>query len=725
LKKRNIFLGGALVLLAGLAFWAGLALLAPAAPAEPALAAKILVTEMGIYEITARDLRALGWENVDPASLRLEYQGEPYPFVVRGEGADLRLYFHGFPPLPPLDHSTAHNAFFLYRDAITNSASTSSAGKLSINLQSPIPNLQSPIPNYQLPSAYTATLHLEENEHYAPRSLENHTWYWRQIPAPQTETFDFEISGLAPGVGSIRAAFFASTESPAANPDHHVRLSLAGQVVAEASWDGQGWYVLEGSIPDGALTDGENTLTLEAVGDTGVPADIVLLDWIEIDFPREGVAEEGRLAFTAPGEAFSLEGFRAPLLVLDLSKPGGSFTLWESASPEGAFTLPTIPGNRYIAAGAGGFLEPVDILAAQFSPDLRTFTGADYVAIGPPDLLEPLGPLLAHREAQGLRTLAVPVEAVMDQFGFGRTTSLAIRSFLAFATQNWDTAPRFVLLVGDWTHDPLGYTVDAEQNRLPSIFVFTTHGGETVSDVQVGNFDADPWPDVALGRVPAQTTEQVAVFVEKTIQYEQTAPTLPWTHRLLAVADGQDASFAGDARTFLGYFSAGYEGQLVSPEAGAGEGGYTQIEQALDTGVLFMSYFGHGSITQLGKDAIFTVENAAALNNGEALPIMINITCLAGLFTHPEVESLSEAMLWNPDGGAVAALGASSLTLPADQAHLSRAFVAALLANPGGTLGEILLAAQQAMPMEAGAGALEVLDTFLLFGDPALVIPAP
>jgi hypothetical protein len=97
------------------------------------------------------------------------------------------------------------------------------------------------------------------------------------------------------------------------------------------------------------------------------------------------------------------------------------------------------------------------------------------------------------------------------------------------------------------------------------------------------------------------------------------------------------------------------------------------------------------------------------------------MTCLTGLFTHPKVQSLTEALLWKPDGGAVAVLAPTSLTLSDDQSFLSQALVQAYLKDRTARLGDIFVQAQRAVPT-AGAGAQDVLRTFLLFGDPALVI---
>ncbi len=67
----------------------------------------------------------------------------------------------------------------------------------------------------------------------------------------------------------------------------------------------------------------------------------------------------------------------------------------------------------------------------------------------------------------------------------------------------------------------------------------------------------------------------------------------------------------------------------------------------------------------------------------------------------------------------MAVLAPTSLTLPADQSFLSEAFVKALLENPNPTLGQVHLRALNQVPVEA-PGSRDVMQTFLLFGDPAL-----
>jgi hypothetical protein len=276
-----------------------------------------------------------------------------------------------------------------------------------------------------------------------------------------------------------------------------------------------------------------------------------------------------------------------------------------------------------------------------------------------------------------------------------------------------------VLLVGDASYDPKNYLNLPESNFLPAFFVQTQFGGQTASDLPFSDLDGDGIPDIAVGRVPASTDVEVAAFVRKTIAYENQISQAETSSYLLAIADGQEASFRHDAQRFLDIFT-GYRGsKLYTPETGITDANLT-IQEYFNEGYTFISYFGHGSVTMWGKDRLFTVEDAATLSNAE-YPIVINMTCLTGLFTHPRIESLAEALLFNPDGGAVAILAPTSLTLPGEQSLFSTPFGLALHSGVYEHLGDIFLFAQRDMSISSPTNR-DVLETFLLIGDPGLLI---
>jgi hypothetical protein len=661
-----------------------------------ARAAKLLIDQPGLVEVKPSDLRAVGWDSIDLTTLRVTSAGITLP--VWAEPSSLRF----FAPLSSTRYMS-ETVFWLEK---------SDQPTARITEQPPI------VTNNSAPrDAYTATLKLEEDRVYSPQVKEGDHWFWVQLPAPITKTFTLTTSASLPGPARVQIAVWGSTEAPA-NPDHAYRLTLNDQPLGEFAWDGQGHHTIAALVPSGVLREGSNVLSVTAPGLPQIDADITYLNWIALDYPRAFVAQDDRLVFDSLGGTQHLTGFSGPIDVFDVTQPDRITRI--RAKADGSFVGSA--GHRYWAVGPQGY-QAGPVQAAQLTPDLRAAdNGADYLAIGPIDLLEPLQPLLDWRTTEGLKIMAVPVDAIYDQFNAGRVDPEAIRSFLQYATANWNVKPKYVLLVGDASYDTLNATTLPQANRVPTFLVQTVFGGETASDVGFAQLHDDK-PELAIGRVPAREVDQVRVFVDKTLAYEKNPPTGEWRSRVLAVADGQEPAFQADAQRFLDQLSTGFQRVLVNPPAGTTQAS-TEILNDLNSGSVLVGYFGHGSVTQWGKDNLFTVKDVASLQNGGKLPVVINMTCLTGLFTHPKVQSLTETLLWKPDGGAVAVLAPTSLTLSDDQSFLSNALVQAYLKDRTARLGDVYLQAQQAVPL-TGPGAQDVLRTFLLFGDPALRIAQP
>ena len=666
-------------------------------------AVKFSILQEGIYQIS---LAEFGWENIDPATLRLVHRNQPQALWITGESAETRLHFYG---QPSTSIYTRENIYLL---RTTDMPSLRMAEETTAAPSSEV-----------LPLDHcTAAVRAEQNLLYSPLVETGDHWFWSKLIAPQSQTYEIDLADVASGAGHLQVEFWGHTKAPS-DPDHHVRISVNGQLAADAAWDGQTRYTAEADIPAGTLVEGRNTIVIEAPGDTESLVDIIFVDWIEIEYSRRAEAEVDRLTFTVSEAPVRLTDFSGTVTIFDITDPD-TITLTTLPLEAGAATFQGEAGHRYAAIGPGGYLTPHGLDPAETESVLRDpARGADYIAIGPEDLIAALSPLLEWRGAQNLSVVSIPVGAIYDQFNGGMPEPEAIRSFLAYAVENWQPAPRYVLLVGDTTYDFRGYQAPPEANRLPTIMIPTEFGGETSSDIALAQINADPWPDIAIGRVPARTPEQVAIFVEKTLGYEQQPFDPDWQRRILVVADGQEAAFRADAQNFIDLFPPDYQTTLIAPEAGdlsASE----QVRQELESGSLLAAYFGHGSVNMWGKDRLFTTEDSANLSNAGRLPIMLHITCLSGLFTHPTAESLTENLLWNPEGGAVAILAPTSLTLSHAQAHLTTAFVEAWLQSEseGQRLGDIVLHAWRQTP-EDNSSAVEVMNTFLLFGDPALRLP--
>jgi MYXO-CTERM domain-containing protein len=128
----------------------------------------------------------------------------------------------------------------------------------------------------------------------------------------------------------------------------------------------------------------------------------------------------------------------------------------------------------------------------------------------------------------------------------------------------------------------------------------------------------------------------------------------------------------------------------------------------LNQGPFVVSYFGHGSVEVW--DGLLSSDAAAALTNARS-SIYVSMNCLNGFFHDLYTESLAEALLKAPGGGAVAVWASSTLTSFEPQAVLNREFLKRLTRT---SLGEAATAAKQAI---ADADARR---TWILFGDPTL-----
>ena len=692
---------------------------------EAVLALKISLPVAGAYRISQADLRRAGWgaSLQEPDDLQLLQRGMLQPFWIDSAGDGSALFFYASPG----DSLYSPDNVFILVDNATRAALPSvfaaQAGSPSLPADEPVP-AGSPA---ALPAgSYLALQRGEQNEIYRPQATGDERWFWSVVSGGNSQQVALEATQIAlpeaggEGLARLRVSVYSDTQAPP-SPDHHLRLLVNGQQVADERWEGAGWRQIEARFDAAWLVEGVNQVTLEAPGDLGVAADLYHLDWVELAYPRWPQARDDRLDFWSPGGSLDLTGFTAPLTVFDITEPDQFTRVPGVEESGGGFRFESQPGRHYLAVGRGGWLDPGSLAPLALQPDLRSAAAAaDYLAIGPADLLEPLQPLLELREGQGFPAAAIPVQAIYDQFNHGFPEPQAIQRFLQHATQNWLPAPRFVLLVGDASYDPYGFQAPREANRLPVPMIDTIYGGQTASDVDYVQVNQDGWPDLALGVLPARTADQVAVFVKKTLAYEQALQDGSSPGSILSIADGQEPSFAKDAQAFIDLFGEAYPGEVFAPPAGTADAA-SQIGTLLTEGQALVAYFGHGSLKMWGKDRLFTVDDAAGLGN-TALPVVLNLTCLTGLYTHPEVESLADAFLFNPGGGAVAVLAPTSLTLAADQNFLTRPLVEEMLANPRATLGQVHLAARRDISLES-AGQRDVMMTFLLFGDPALSLP--
>jgi hypothetical protein len=140
------------------------------------------------------------------------------------------------------------------------------------------------------------------------------------------------------------------------------------------------------------------------------------------------------------------------------------------------------------------------------------------------------------------------------------------------------------------------------------------------------------------------------------------------------------------------------------------------IVAGFNAGQLVVNFVGHGStgiwMERSDGGVVFTGGDAAALGSGAAL--VVSMTCLNGQFFDLWTESLAEALLKAPAGGAAAVWASSSLTEPAAQAPMNEQLFRLLCAGGPVRVGDAMVNAK------AATSDLDVRRSWILFGDPTM-----
>jgi hypothetical protein len=465
------------------------------------------------------------------------------------------------------------------------------------------------------------------------------------------------------------------------------------------------------------LREGANELLLANVADTGVSS-YVFLDRFTVSYPQTPALAGGILEGTwqESGTA-TVSGTAAALLDVTAGGASGGGARWLTGheSTGGSLRFRAEAGRRYLAVSPQALLTPR--VAAPAPSTLRsTQNQADYLLIAPRAFLAAAEPLVARRQDQGLAARAVAFEEIADEFGHGQPSAQAIEAFLAFAFQSWARpSPRYALLLGDSSYDPRNFMGSSRPSPLPALWVKTSYLW-TTSDPQLAAVNGDDeLPDLAIGRLPAATADEAGVLVDKLVAWEESGQGLAGAATLVADNPDLAGDFEANADDIAFSFLAGRSEVLRLRELGAET--RPRIQAALDSGLSFLSYVGHGGAAVWASENVWNSWDAASLRAQSQQPLLLTLNCLNGYFVAPAFDSLSESLVKAEGRGAIAAFSPSglSLDLPAHQYH--RALMAELTSGQHDRLGDALLAAQKAY---AQSGLMpELLSIYHLLGDPA------
>jgi hypothetical protein len=685
---------------------------------------KVFVGEDGLYQLTRADLASAGLPvgSLDPRKLQL-FEGDREVAVrVTGEGdgsldpGDVLLFYGRVPRSRYADQ----NVYWL-RSGVSKGL------RMARRQVQPAQGAGSTVWTRQ---------RWEENRLYDPlyASVDGDHWYGADMRPGSRE--DVPLKTMEPSSGAaarLQVRVVGYTRSPSVNPDHHLALSLNGSSIGHLRWDGQGAVAPTMSLNASLLAAGQNTLTIETPGDTGATVEGAWLDAVELEYALEAAEGAEATFWVQVGRRdYRLGGFgQAELELYDVTDPQRPIELsgfGVTGGSEYTLSFRDTPGGvvAYYASTRSQVRSPVDIVADRPSDLRNKSNGADYVLIAPREYLGALGPLLVQRQLQGLQVKAVDVQDIYDEYGRGLPDPEAIRSFVAYALRNWSLAPTYVVLAGDGHWDYLDHFGYGRPNPIPPYLgMVDPWWGETAADNRyaavIGN---DILPDVLIGRLPVNSAAEAEVLAAKIVQYEREPQGGKWNARHVFVADGRD--HAGDYASALdesynAFVHPPLVGRKVYRDRLSMSAARRATLEAWQEGALMMSYMGHSSWHQWSADSMLSIQDVPQLRNGHKQPILLSMTCFSGFFHHPEYATLDESLVVHGNGGAVASWSPSGLGLLSGHRWLHKGFYRSVFDDGEKRLGPASLAAKLELYAHADAYD-ELLDTYHLFGDPAMVV---
>lgn len=567
-------------------------------------------------------------------------------------------------------------------------------------------------------------LTFEENNFYDGRPYEGHPsdpalrdpWYWETIQVEGQAALEFDLPRQPLRAATLELDLVGVSSNGRIADDHDLDVIVNNRHLQTVRWDGATAVTLSAKVPEGLLQEGANTLVLDNAAPGAAPIDITRLDRFRVSYLAAPSAVDGQLHTAGVEGAVALTGFRDRPLLFDIRQPDSPVVLSGSEYSDDQTIVALDKEIELYAVSPESLLQPGGLVARGPAELTNTAIQADFIIISPSALLPALQPLADHRQAQGISTKLVPLERIYEEFAADGVGPAAITAFLRHAYNNWMTPrPAYLLLVGDATIDYRDYLDQDLQMLLPSPVVPVNFSGETVSDARLTDIDGDRRPDMAVGRWPVSTVDDVEAVVKRTIDNERAEP-MP---SAIFAADGSELRFA-DLNRAISQQAGLASDQVHYLDGPVGD----DIRQSWEQGAWLVTYTGHGSLDRWGKQSLLDTESVSLLEGDGARPIVLQLTCLTGLFAHPTITSLSEEMLLD-ENGPVSIVAATSLTLSDDQRPFGIAFLQALQDPAFERVGDAFQWAKVQLDIDSYEAMREISDTFTLIGDPTALIGRP
>ncbi len=533
-----------------------------------------------------------------------------------------------------------------------------------------------------------------------------------------------------------------TSETRYKNTDHNISLDIDNIMLSKLNWSNIGLKSGSFNIEAGLLGHGLNEFKI--TNESENPNSAPFFDFLDIAYQR-------KLIYESPFEFFSSIQSTDITYKID----GKNIIAWNISNPinpenrpiialDNSYFRVSIPQDtlqRFYIFNTEDIIKVEDLIMIgekQWNVLRSVNNSAKHIIIGPELFRTASSSLINHRPNSFYSSL----ENIYDEFSGGNKDPIAIRYFLNWAQNNWNSPPSTVLFMGDADYDYRNIS-GLSKMVIPTIQIgmLNTHA----TDDRLVAFNGII-PEMASGRFPARTEDEVKNFSQKIIEFENKINSGPWRQKITLVADDpsrpEKESFElsiGKSHTFNSeklsnlipdfmeikkLYLVDYEEVNDGSPLGVTKPSATQeLLDIVNSGTSIINYIGHGNSTQWAQEKLLILSeqrnDIELMNTKMRLPLWIAGTCNWGHFDNINEESFAEELIRAPLDAASAVISTSrGISVASNIQFLNRLFTEIFKNNniTSKTIGSVL----QSVKTGGSDGEL-----FHLFGDPAMMMPLP
>ncbi len=576
-------------------------------------------------------------------------------------------------------------------------------------------------------------------------------WYWGEIGSTALTDFSFDLPSPTVSMDQsfsarLRIRLQGVTNDPNVPFDHKIAIYLNSDTLGVAQWDGQTQYDFTSSyFPSSKLLPGQNKITFNVLQtQSQIGTDLSLLNWIDVEYYRTFNTNTDELFFKNNSSdvntalQFSITGLTKPfvdLWDLTMNRFYSGFSIETDASHSKKLysvvfqdTLTKV--HSFLCQTTDKRLYPRELKLDTIKTDWDQVAKADYIVVTVDSFFAAFSPFVDMYKAKNMNVALVNISDVYNSFSFGIRDPESIRLLMQYLYQvPSSNKPRYLLLGGDCTQGL--DKIYRDRNIVPTHLSQVPGWGPAADDGYFSTIIGDDnFPDLYVGRFPANTISEIKNIVDKTISYQTKQVNGPWHDNLLLVGGAEP-----DFTTF--------NDQMVSEVIGA-QMNITRLDGDptskfyrdattaskdmagyINAGTYAINFNGHGGGLVWSDSKFFSYSDLTNLYNGQwdkagRLPLVFSFTCLTGFFESPIYRSLGEEFVRIPKNGAIGFFGASGYTSKRGNLIMNRMFLENGLNGNFESIGELLWLCKTTMLAEFGSEYLPLIREYNLLGDPAL-----